>query len=211
MNPIAILTIAFAAPLVSCVSYHEPIDNRGFASAETPKRCSAPIANLIASGSSGVQWSDAERELYHLIMKHREDDGLPAIPLSKSLSLVAKVHVRDLETNTVAAPYNLHSWSGNGPWRSVNYTPDHRHARLMWSKPRELTKYNGNGYEIVYMNSGSATPADAFATWKASELHHEVLDNRNGWRRIKWQAIGVGIAGRYAVAWFGQESDPDNS
>ena len=59
MNPIAILTIAFAAPLVSCVSYHEPIDNRGFASAETPKRRSAPIANLIASGSSGVQWSDA--------------------------------------------------------------------------------------------------------------------------------------------------------
>jgi hypothetical protein len=78
----------------------------------------------------------------------------------------------------------------------------------MWNKPRELTSYPGNGYEIASWSSGPNDPGTALSGWRSSPLHNAVILNSGMWARLKWKAIGVGIYGSYAVVWFGEESDP---
>jgi len=166
-----------------------------------------------AFGQSGttaesVVVSADEKELYDRIMAHRAKHGLPPIPLSKSLCHVAKVHVMDLETNQPNKGLcNLHSWSDKGNWIPCCYTPDHAKSSLMWSKPKELTSYPGEGFEIAHSSSGAATAEGAFNSWLRSGGHNSVMLNREIWR-AKWNAIGIGIHGKYAAAWFGKEVDP---
>jgi len=152
--------------------------------------------------------STGEQRLYRLLMDYRNSKGLPAIPLSPNLSFVAKTHVRDLQAHPPAGKCNFHSWSDDGLWTPCCYTDDHARARCMWDKPRELTKYPGNGYEISSWSSGQNTPEAAFTGWKGSPLHNAVIVNSGAWARIKWKAVGVGIYGSYAVVWFGEEADP---
>ena len=155
-----------------------------------------------------VTLTSDERELYNLIMSYRAELNLPDIPLSSSLSYVAQQHVADLqENNPTSSSCNLHSWSDNGSWSACCYTNDHTQASCMWNKPRELTDYNGNGYEIAYYSSTNATPAGALNSWKISPGHNNVIINAGNWT-LQWKAIGVGIKGRYAVVWFGHEDDP---
>jgi dienelactone hydrolase len=81
----------------------------------------------------------------------------------------------------------------------------------MWSKPRELTKYPGNGYEISYWDgSENATAAGALASWKQSSGHNAVIINQGIWGSHPWQAIGIGIYKGYSVVWFGEEVDSDS-
>jgi hypothetical protein len=150
-----------------------------------------------------------EQKLYDLIMAYRKQKGLPVIPLSKSLTTVAQIHVKDLTDNRpVYGNCNLHSWSSKGKWTPCCYTRDHAQASCMWSKPRELTKYRGNGYEISFMDTGGATPIGALDSWQYSPGHNAVIINEGSWNE-KWNAIGVGINGNYAVVWFGREPDVD--
>lgn len=153
--------------------------------------------------------SGDESELYNLIMKYRKEKGLPAIPLSKSLTMVAQTHARDLEDNYTPDPKcNLHSWSNNGNWKPVCYTKDHAQARLMWSKPQELTSYKGDGFEIAFAEDVEylANAENALESWKESKYHIAVILNKGTWKK-KWNAIGIGINGSYAVVWFGNEID----
>ena len=47
-----------------------------------------------------------------VINRYRQEQGLPAIPISVSLTLVAEAHVKDLQAaNPVTGSCNLHSWS----------------------------------------------------------------------------------------------------
>ena len=102
---------------------------------------------------------------------------------------------------------NLHSWSSNGNWTAVVYTSDHRYASLMWSKPRELTAYSGNGYEISAGTSGySMTPEKALDLWKGSSGHNAVIIGSGDWSMLK--TMGVSIDGGYAHIWFGSDADP---
>jgi hypothetical protein len=80
----------------------------------------------------------------------------------------------------------------------------------MWDKPREITDYNGDGYEIAYWDSSKATASGAMNTWKAEvpPLHTDVILERNMWQGSAWKAMGVGIDGNYAVVWFGKDEDP---
>ena len=167
------------------------------------------LKEMLQAGPALVQASAAEETLYRLIMDYRKSKGLPSIPLSKSLTYVAKLHVRDLDTHAFAPPANKHSWSGDGPWKSVNYTPDHAQAQLMWDKPSELTRYQGSGFEIATTQPGGATAQNALTSWKASKLHNAVMVNANVWETISWQAIGVGIYRDHAVVWFGRDVDPE--
>lgn len=155
--------------------------------------------------------SPQERRLYELVMAYRASLSLPPIPLSPSLSYVAKTHVRDLEkhSSSVHGRCNMHSWSADGPWTACCYTDDHAQAKCMWYKPKELTGYTGYGFEISAMISGIAmTPERAIRIWQLSPGHNAVMINSGSWRRTPWNAIGVGIYRRYAVIWFGQENDP---
>jgi uncharacterized protein YkwD len=151
--------------------------------------------------------TNAEKELYNLVMQYRSEKGLPAIPISRSLTFVAQTHVKDLTNNQpVQGNCNLHSWSSNGNWTACCYTPDHAEAECMWSKPSELTAYQGNGYEISYYSSGMVTPLGALNGWKSSPGHNAVMINSGIWDS-EWNAIGIGIYGNYAVIWFGNELD----
>ncbi len=153
--------------------------------------------------------NEEEKELYRIIMEYRVQKGLPNIPLSSSLSFVAQTHVKDLVVNRPDRNgCNLHSWSPNGTWTPCCYTPDHAQAKFMWSKPRELTKYPGNGYEISYWDgSENATASGALNVWKQSSGHNAVIVNQGIWASHPWKAIGIGIYNGYAVVWFGEESD----
>ena len=158
--------------------------------------------------------SNKEAMLYYLVNEYRESLGLPKLSLSRSLTQVARTHVADSNAyspeNQVDArgiQGNLHSWSGNGSWTPVVYTSDHYYASLMWSKPRELTAYSGNGYEISAGTSGySMTPEKALDLWKGSSGHNAVMTTSGSWAMLK--TMGVSIDGGYAHIWFGSDADP---
>ena len=158
--------------------------------------------------------TDQEYRLYQLINDYRQQHDLPAIPLSPSLCYVAGAHVWDLNTNhPEKGRCNMHSWSDNGPWSACCYTEDHKRASCIWVKPAELTDYEGHGYEIAYFSSWTAEehkdmPKAALTGWKDSPGHNQMIINKYAWKRMKWNAIGIGIYGNYAVVWFGEKKDP---
>lgn len=157
---------------------------------------------------NGQELSDEEQALYEMIMAYRAKKRLPEIPLSKSLTVVARAHVVDLtENQPVRGRCNLHSWSAEGNWSRCCYTQNPKSYPCMWDKPRELTSYTGDGYEIAYWSSGGATAQEGLDGWKKSKGHNAVLVNKGIWRDVQWQAIGIAIHGNYAVVWFGKEPD----
>ncbi len=166
------------------------------------------IITIISTKIHSQSLSIEEKKLYDLIMDYRRQNGLPVISLSKSLTFVAQTHVYDLDKNNPnQGNCNLHSWSSNGNWKPCCYTSDHKQAKLMWSKPSELTNYTGNGYEIAHKSSDKATAIGAINSWKSSTGHNDVILNQNIWSSNSWKSIGIGIYNNYAVVWFGKEND----
>jgi uncharacterized protein YkwD len=157
-----------------------------------------------------------EVELYNLIMTYRKENNLPSVPLSKSLTYVAQQHAWDLATNKPdKGACNAHSWSDKGAWSKCCYTPDHKQSTCMWSKPKELTNYQENGYEIACGSSDPAydnfvmTPEYALGSWKKSTGHNNVIINKSNWAPYTWNAIGIGIYKGFAIVWFGAGADKD--
>ena len=154
-----------------------------------------------------------ELELYRQINEYRHQKGLPEVKLSLSLCIVARTHAMDqTASHNFGDRCNLHSWSDKGSWSACCYTPDHKQAKSMWNKPRELTNYQGDGYEISYYStykydSPAAFAKDILEGWKKSPGHNEVIMNKSIWKQVSWEAIGVGIYGEYADVWFGKEED----
>jgi len=151
-----------------------------------------------------------EELLFREINRYRKSKNLAAITLSAKLSAVAKHHVIDLENHYVYSSQNKcnpHSWSDKGNWTSCCYTNDHKEAECMWNKPREISGYEGNGYEIAFYHSSAATASEALNGWKLSKSHNELLINLGIWQKVKWKAIGIGIYGKYAAVWFGELED----
>jgi uncharacterized protein YkwD len=170
--------------------------------------CIVSAALLFFTHASLAQALSAEeKKLYDLVMKYRAEKGLPVIPISKSLTVVAQTHAKDLQDNHPAqGRCNMHSWSSKGRWTPCCYTDDHAKASCMWSKPAELTSYKGNGYEISYMSSDDVTAEGALAGWQKSYGHNQVMINAGIWNS-PWKAIGIGVYKNYAVIWFGHEPD----
>ena len=152
--------------------------------------------------------SEVGLEIIRLVNAYRAENGLPAIAASPSLCTVAAVHTRDLVDNAPHAPSecNLHSWSNAGSWSPCCYTRDHAEARCMWDKPRELTRYPGNGYENAV--SGTSDPARALSSWQGSSGHNAVILNQGIWEGMTWRALGAAGHDGFAVLWFGSEVDP---
>jgi hypothetical protein len=155
-----------------------------------------------------------EQALYQLINQYRKENNLPAIPLSPALCFVAQTHAKDLMDNKVVKNNcNMHSWSNKGNWSSCCYTANHAQAACMWNKPRELTNYKGDGYEITFWIYKSddpdytATATEALNGWKKSEGHRNVIINKSTWQSLQWNAIGIGIYKNYACVWFGTVTD----
>jgi uncharacterized protein YkwD len=176
------------------------------------------ISIIALSFYNGVitaqELNPSEQQLYTHITEYRKKKGLETIPVSPALTTVAQAHAKDLaDNNPVAGKCNLHSWSNKGKWVPCCYTDNHEEAECMWNKPRELTAYPGYGYEIAWSSgyAGTETKVDAeevLEDWKSSDGHHAVIINADVWRKLHWNAIGIGIYKGYAVVWFGEEADP---
>jgi uncharacterized protein YkwD len=157
-----------------------------------------------------------EELLYAMIMDYRKANKLPAIPISKKLTQVAKVHAMDLVSNYTFDPSNRcnpHSWSKKGEWSACCYTSDHKAATCMWDKPKEITGYQSQGYEIVYYSSSGANAKEGLDGWKISPGHNPLLINSGIWEKVKWKAIGIAIYKEYGMVWFGEAADetpPEN-
>lgn len=80
-----------------------------------------------------------------------------------------------------------------GKWEPCCYTDDHKKATCMWDKPKEIAGYGKNGYEISYYSGAGANAAEGIAGWKTSTGHNQVTINDGIWKKITWNAIGVGI------------------
>jgi hypothetical protein len=162
--------------------------------------------------------NDKEQQLANLVNQYRVDNHLSAVPITNSLTEVARLHIIDLNTyhpdteTYEVGDCNKHSWSNQGDWTAVCYNDSNTAMHsLSRSKPREITDgiYEGDGYEISAYNSQEITPEIAFNTWRTStEGHNDVMLNLNQWADHPWEAMGVGIDGNYAVVWFGEEQDP---
>lgn len=149
-----------------------------------------------------------------MIMEYRVSKGLEMIPLSIKLTEVAQTHAQDLATNYVfdqSNKCNPHSWSKKGKWTSCCYTSDHKQAKCMWAKPKEITGYPGNGYEIAYYSSSGANAQQGLDGWKVSPGHNPLLINLGTWSNVKWNAIGVAIYKEYGIVWFGEVADDDTT
>lgn len=153
--------------------------------------------------------SSEEKKLYDLMMAYRKSKKLESIPLSAKLTLVAQTHAKDLAENhdPNQERCNLHSWSKNGTWTSCCYTDDHKQASCMWDKPREIAGYESNGYEISYYFSAGADAESGLDGWKKSTGHNQMIINDGIWKKIKWNAIGIGFYKEYGVVWFGDKKD----
>ncbi|CAN5301469.1 hypothetical protein BH23BAC1_BH23BAC1_22370 [soil metagenome] len=154
--------------------------------------------------------SPEEKFLYEAINNYRKQKRLPAIPISASLSKVSQLHAKDLMENfdmEQIKKCNPHSWSDQGAWTACCYTDDHQNPKCMWEKPKEISGYESPGYEIVYWNSGTPNASKALEGWKKSPGHNQVMINSDMWKKVTWNAVGVGIYGNYAVAWFGEKED----
>ncbi len=149
--------------------------------------------------------SPEEKKLFDLVMDYRKSKKLKPIPYSAKLTKVAQAHVRDLMDNFDYAnrgDCNPHSWSDKGNWSACCYTADHSKASCMWDKPKEISGYAGNGFEIAYYSSGGANAGEGLDGWKKSPGHNPLLINSGTWSNLEWKGIGIGIYGQYGVVWF---------
>lgn len=150
-----------------------------------------------------------EYKLFQLINDHRRIHNAPPLPLSRSLSYVARAHAMDL---TLYRPdfgdCNLHSWSDNGKWTPCCYATDEARIKCMTGKPRELTEYKTRAWEMAYEAGEPARAVDALDLWVAIGVTNDYLLNTGRWTK-PWQAMGIAIYGEYALVWFGEGDDPE--
>lgn len=176
-----------------------------FLAAQPPKLASPALAEICLSAE--------EKKLYELIMQYRKSKKLKPIPYSPKLTQVAQLHVKDLNENYDYAnrgECNPHSWSDKGKWATsccYTSTPDDAQKECMWNKPREITGYSGNGFEIAYYSSAGATADEGLEGWKKSPGHNPLLINSGIWEKVEWKGVGIGILGEYGVVWFGDGVD----
>jgi len=152
--------------------------------------------------------SQEETILFNMINDMRMKNKLPAIPLSVNLCKVAHTHIDDL---IVSKPQekgcSLHSWSESGKWTACCNSKDPAGIQCMKSKPREITGYPGNGFELIYWGDDNATPADAAELWQQVSASSDMILSRGKWKGYQWKAMGLGIEEGYAILWLGDKTD----
>ena len=159
-----------------------------------------------------------EKKLFELVNNYRIDKGLKEIPLSISLTFVAQTHAKDLHNNRPAASdsCNMHSWSKTRDWSDCCYDKSHRQKECMWDKPKQLTNYNGKGFELSHgfgqlkeFKGDTVTAESALKGWINSVHHNNVLINKKVWSKIEWNAMGIGIHKDFICLCLGEEKDTE--
>jgi cell division septation protein DedD len=169
----------------------------------------ADFSDKSTGNDSAVKWvTQDEAILFKMINDIRMQNNLQAIPLSPDLCIVAHTHILDLiASKPQENGCSLHSWSGSGKWSACCNTKDLTGIQCMKSKPREITGYLGNGFELIYWGDDNATPAEAAALWKQVDASSDMILSRGKWKNYQWKALGVGIIDGYAVLWLGDKAD----
>jgi hypothetical protein len=156
----------------------------------------------------GICLTKEEYRLYSIINEYRAKQGLGIIPISSSLSYVAKIHARDLYLyRPDTSSCSLNSWSDKGQWTACchsGYTPN---PSCIVNKPAELTKYTGEGHELCYWDSEELQPDTVFKFWLSIGQARELLLNQKKWSYFNWNAMGVGLYNGYASVWVGEVPD----
>jgi len=80
---------------------------------------------------------------------------------------------------------------------------------LAQKKPSELTNYTGLGYEIVYWENKEASAIKAMNQWRETMASRAIITNFKDWENYRWKACGVAIDQGFAIAWFGEDVDPE--
>jgi len=149
-----------------------------------------------------------EYRLYSLINEYRVKNGLGVIPVSRSLCYVAKIHARDLFMNNPDTAFcSLNSWSDKGKWTPCCHSAFTPNPACIVNKPKELTKYPGEGHEISYYGTENLNPDTILNFWKSTEITRELLLNQKKWSNFTWKAIGIGLYKGYACMWVGDVMD----
>ncbi|MGF1532951.1 MAG: SPOR domain-containing protein [Bernardetiaceae bacterium] len=165
--------------------------------------------SLLAQSPDELCLSADEMKLYTLIDNYRKGSQLHKVPLSRSLCYVAKLHAMDLAHNRQAGETcSIHSWSGKATeWQACCYEAGNAQKVLcMYEKPKQLTSYTGNGYEIITV--GASSPEQAMTDWQENPSQYgAVIVNTDDWAAFDWSAVGVAIYDKYTVVWFGETSD----
>jgi len=136
--------------------------------------------------------SAEERQLYDMLMRLRAEAGLPAVPLSPALTLVAGRHALDTSLNILGSGRGLRPGTNMHSWSDAPYYADLRQPRAMWQAPQRLrTGYCGWGYEISAV--GYRNLDDVVRGWLGSPAHRSVILNRGVWAGMRWRAVGIGV------------------
>jgi len=156
--------------------------------------------------------NDDEYKLFMLINEFRNENELSVIPLSPSLSFVARTHAKDIFTyHPDTSICNMHSWSDKGNWTACCYNKYVINQECMWEKPNELTNYPDKGYELIYFeNDNTLKPENVLNLWKKVKASSEMILTSGKWKNFDWNAIGVGVYKGYALVWFGELTDNED-
>jgi hypothetical protein len=158
--------------------------------------------------SVAIEVSQDEIILYNMINDMRRQGKMQPIPLSSDLCIVAHTHIEDLiKWKPQEKGRSLQSWSNSGNWTSCDDPKDPSGIKCMKSKPKEITGYPGNGYELIFWGEDKATPADAADLWQQVEASSDMILCRGKWKGFQWKALGVGLKDGYAVLWLGDKID----
>ena len=174
------------------------------------KDCSG--AEILKSEScSGDELSAEEKKLIAIINHHRENKGLHAIEVSPNINKLANRHVQDLSKNMDLYLKDGKSWKHG--WSDCPYDgKDDKTYKCMWEAPKRLgIAYPGYVFENLSTASNGSTAEGAFSSWLGSKPHYRVIVNKGVWEEHRWNAIGVGIYGKYAVMIVGREVDPETN
>ncbi len=156
----------------------------------------------------GICLTQNEQLLSRLINEIRKDYEKSALPLSISLTYVAKTHIKDLkEHHPDTSVCNLSSWSDRGKWTPCCYNPYVVKHECMWKKPKELTPYPYRGYEMVAWFQDTVTVDSLKQLWAEQPEVLDMILTRGVWEQKKWRTFGVAMDEHYVSVWFGQRPD----
>jgi len=135
----------------------------------------------------------------------RAKNGLSRLPISSSLSYVAKKHTENPLFGH-DSQCNLHSWGGNNP---CCYTRDDNNPSCMWNKPKEITgnSYRNIGFEISARGFGSNY--GAIQGWYGSISHRKVMLSEGEWGKYT-RSIGCGVKDYTYHCWFSESPNDSN-
>ena len=149
-----------------------------------------------------------EKQLADSINQIRVAHGKKALPLSISLSYVARVHVTDLiDNHPDTSICNLSSWSNKGHWKPCCYNKYVTNHDCMWKKPKELTNYPYRGYEMAAYSQDKLSIDSILQMWEVSPEAMSMILTTGIWQKKSWACMGVGVNDHYVSVWFGQRPD----